>query len=200
MFLSVLMLGCKNKKVIVAASDNNTPIFTLTGKATRAPFSSDPNFSCYLNIPVNSFSTGLIFSLLVFRSSAGHWGFIYKNLDKQHVIVKSTKDPDEYTIEYAEGFSMALHKPLRMEQFNFTVVDQKIILNDVDCVLFLWDSGSLSYYGFKNIQDGITSSFNYKYIKEKKDKKNSGEVYFTEWNSGIKDWPKVERIEQFGNQ
>jgi hypothetical protein len=87
-----------------------------------------------------------------------------------------------------------------MEQFKITVVDQAIILNDIDCVLFLWDSGSLSYYGFKNIRDGITASFNYNYLKEKKDKNNSGEVHFIQWEPGMKDWPKIERIEKLGNQ
>ena len=197
-FTLILVLGvcmsCKNKKIIVEGVDNTTPSFAISGYAKSAPFSSDPNFYCSLQIPENSYSTGQIDSLLVFKSQNESWGFIYEDIDKRHILVTTNKGK-ESILQYAESFNWSYYKPVSLNIFEFKVVGKLFKLKEIECVLFLWDSGGLQYYGFKNIKDGIDSSFHYKYIKDKADKNNSGKVYFTKWDSSLKDWPIIEKIE-----
>jgi len=191
-------MSCKKNKIIMESDDNITPTFTISGYAKSAPFSSDPSFYCSLEISARSFSTGTIESLLVFKPLNDTWGFIYEDIDKRHILVTSNNQKEEI-LQYAESFSWIFYKPVNMKTFDFKVLGTMFKLKDVDCVLFLWDSGDLRYYGFKNIRDGVASSFSYKYIKDKADKNNSGKVYFTKWESGLKDWPIIEKFESQGH-
>ena len=114
-----------------------------------------------------------------------------------HWIVSSNQSQIKTAVKSLENVTGLFNEFAKLEEFKFKVLGHPIFLKNIECVLFRWDSGGITFVGFKNAVDGIQSSFSYKHIK-KADKANSGEVYFIEWHKNLKEWPKVECVEQGG--
>lgn len=188
----IMIIGCKNKKDIISINYKTT-LINLVGYAKSAPFSPDPNFYCFLEIPSKSFISDQIVYFILFDDVKFGLGIIYKNVDGKIFLIRDIQHINTEQIESSEDVLSLKINPKVLTNFGFTIRDKNITLNNVECVLFNWHSGGVNFFSFKDFKRGIISVFNYD-IEDKYDVKQSGRAIFTEWNKDDNKWPEMKKL------
>ena len=184
--------GCQTKKTLIAFSDDTTK-FNIVGYAKQAPFSPDPNLYCYLAIEPQGFISDQIDNVIVFRNVSGELCLVYKTANQEHILVSGRNIEDRTKINSKEELFNLAPNIIDLMNFEIELLDRKIILNDIRCILFNWDSGGIQLSSLRSYRDGIRGSYNYN-IRSNIDLDKSGHAVFTVWDKDDEKWPEIKEL------
>lgn len=184
--------GCQTKKTFISFSDENTT-FNIVGYAKQAPFSPDPNLYCYLALEPQGFISDQIDNVIVFRKTSGELCVVYKTAKQEHILVRGRNIEDRIEINSKEELFDLETKIIGLNNFEMELFDHRIILNDIMCILFNWNSGGIHFSSLKNFEEGIRGSYNYN-IRSNIELNKSGHAVFTGWDKSDKNWPEIQKL------
>lgn len=188
----IMIIGCKNKKVIISFNSKMT-VLNLVGYAKYSLFSHDPNFYCFLEIPSKSFISDQLDYFILFNDVNFGIGVIYKDMDGKIFLIRDLQKVDVEQMQSGEAVLSFRMNPKDFHGFSFAILDRAITLNDVKCVLFDWHSGGVNFFSFRDFREGIISVFKYG-IEGKYDANQSGQAIFTEWYNDDDRWPEIKKL------
>lgn len=188
----LIICGCQTKKTYISFSDANTS-FNIVGYAKQAPFSPDPNLYCYLAVEPQGFISDQIDNVVVFRKISGELCLVYKTAKQEHILVSGGNIEHRTEIYSKEALFNLESKIIDLKNFEIEVLDRRIILHDIRCVLFNWDSGGIHFSSLKTYKEGIRGSYNYN-IRSNIETDKSGNAVFTEWDKDDENWPEIKRL------
>lgn len=192
LFLSFIVVGCKNRKEIISFENNNLQ-FSIVGYAKSAPFSPEPNFYCFLEVPQSDFRSDQIVYMLVFNELNNGLCAIYENTDGQKFLMRGLHKKDTDKISSIEEVFLIDMKIGKLDNFNFEILGRNIVINEVKCVLINWHSGGIKFFSFEDFREGVVGSLSYN-IEGKYDLSKSGKVIFTDWTKNSDSWPSIKEI------
>jgi hypothetical protein len=188
----LIIYGCQTNKTYISFSDANMS-FNIVGYAKQAPFSPDPNLYCYLAVEPQGFISDQIDNVVVFRKISGELCLVYKTANQEHILVSGGNTEDRTKINFKEELFDLESKVIDLKKFEIEVLDRRINIHDIRCVLFNWDSSGIQISSLKTYKEGIRGSYNYN-IRSNIETDKSGIAVFTEWDKNDENWPEIREL------
>lgn len=195
--LVLFMFGCHRKRNVITFPACIEGI-RLVGFPHQPPtfVSTTPSFHCFLKGP--DFETRQIDFLLVFKKLDSNFVFIYENENNEYFLIDDLQQKGKIQLTSIHDLKLLSYKAQLQGSFELYVIDKKIIVNNIECIAFLWDTGGIQIYGFKDLSAGYAGLFDWDYLKHA-DPKKTLFIHFIPWNNKTKKhWPLIDSI-SYGN-
>lgn len=185
--------GCQTKRTFISFSDSKTS-FNIVGYAKQAPFSPDPNLYCYLALEPQGFVSDQIENIVVFRKTSGELCLVYKTANQEHILVSGGNIEGRIIINSKEELFNLEPNIKSLNNFEIEMFDHRIIINNISCVLFNWNSGGVHFSSLRSFREGIRGSYNFN-IRSNIEIDKSGHAVFTGWDKNDKKWPEIKELQ-----